>query len=119
MHYMIAFHEPSEEFVRRKDPEQSGPYWGAWNAYIGALGQAGIVVSGNGLLEPDTASTVRVRAGRRQVHDGPFADTKEQLGGYFIIDVPDLDAALDWAAQSPAALTGSVEVRPVMPPPNA
>jgi hypothetical protein len=60
---------------------------------------------------------VRMRDGRRQVQDGPHPDTKEQLGGYFVIDVPDLDAALDWAARSPASAYGSTEVRPVLPPP--
>jgi hypothetical protein len=63
------------------------------------------------------ATTVRIRDGRRQVEDGPFADTKEQLGGYFVIEVPDLDTALDWAAKAPSALTASVEVRPVLPMP--
>jgi hypothetical protein len=63
------------------------------------------------------ATTVRLRGGQRQVQDGPFADTKELLGGLFLIDVPDLDAALVWAARCPAAATGSVEVRPQLPPP--
>lgn len=119
MHYMIAFHELADDFAKRQDPDAAGPYWGAWNAYIGALGHAGVIVNGSGLLPPETASTVRLRNGQREVHDGPFADTKEQLAGFFIIDVADLDAALEWAAKSPAALTGSVEVRPVMPPPDA
>jgi hypothetical protein len=119
MQYMIAFNEPADEFAKRHDPKTSGPHWGAWTAYIDAMAKAGIIISGNGLLGPETASTVRVRDGKRAVHDGPFADTKEQLAGYFIIEVPNLDTALDWAAQAPAALNGSVEVRPVMPPPNA
>ena len=56
-----------------------------------------------------------MRGGKRQVQDGPYADTKEKLGGFFIIDVPDLDKALEWAARCPAASTGSVEVRPTLP----
>jgi hypothetical protein len=59
---------------------------------------------------------LRVRDGKRHVQDGPFADTKEQLAGYFIIEAPDLDAALEWAARSPSAAYASVEVRPVLPP---
>ena len=74
------------------------------------------VCPGDGLQGPHAATTLRVRQGARTVEDGPFADSKEQLGGYFVIDVPDLDTALDWAAQAPCALTGSVEVRPVLPP---
>jgi hypothetical protein len=73
------------------------------------------MVSGNGLQPPHTATTVRIQDGKRHVQDGPFADTKEQLGGYFIIDVPHVDAALEWAARAPCASTGGVEVRPVMP----
>ncbi len=118
MQYMLIFTEPTEEFAKREDPTQAPAYWGAWSDYIGAMGAAGIVVSGNGLLPPHTASTLRIEDGRRVIHDGPFAETKEQLGGYFIIEVDDLDTALDWAAKSPAASVGAVEVRPVMPPPE-
>lgn len=60
---------------------------------------------------------MRLRGGKRQVQDGPFADTKEHLGGYFIVEVPSLDVALEWAARAPCAATGSSEVRPVLPPP--
>lgn len=116
MQYMLMLNEPETEFAKRHHPEQAGPYWGGWNAYIGAMAQAGIIVSGNGLQGPDAATTVRVRDGRRAVEDGPFADSKEQLGGYFIIEVPDLDAALEWAARAPSASSASVEVRPVLPP---
>jgi hypothetical protein len=69
---------------------------------------------GNALVPTFSATTVRVRDGRRDVQDGPYADTKEQLGGYYVIDVPDLDAALEWAAKNPAASTGAVEVRPIL-----
>ena len=119
MQYMIIFSETETEFAQRTDPQLSGAYWGAWGAYIGALQASGIVLSGNGLQPPHTATTVRVRDGRRQVQDGPFADSKEQLAGYFIIEVPDLDTALDWAARAPSASYASVEVRPVLPPMQA
>jgi len=79
---------------------------------------AGVMVKGDGLQSPMLATTVRVIDGKRQVQDGPFADSKEQLGGYFIIEVPDLDTALDWAARAPSAVSASVEVRPVLPPLN-
>lgn len=117
MQYMLIFKEPTSEIAKRQDAVHAQTYWGAWNAYIGALQAAGVVVSGNGLEPPETGTTVRIRDGKRQVQDGPYADTKEHLGGYFIIDVPTLDAALEWAARSPAAVSGSTEVRPVMPPP--
>ncbi|HEV7211660.1 MAG TPA: YciI family protein [Blastococcus sp.] len=86
-----------------------------WNAYTQALIEAGIMVSGAGLQGVETATTVQVRAGERLLTDGPFADTKEHLLGFYVIDVPDLDSALDWAAKVPNVRTGSVEVRPVMP----
>jgi hypothetical protein len=116
MHYMLIFNETAENFALRDVPAEANAYWGAWSAYVGALNGSGLVVSGNGLQAPHTATTVRVRDGVRQVQDGPFADTKEQLGGYFIIDAPDLDTALDWAARSPSASYAAVEVRPVLPP---
>jgi hypothetical protein len=116
MQFMLILNETAEEFSRRTDPEQSGEYWGGWNAFIGAMAQAGVIVKGDGLQGPHAATTLRIRDGKRVVQDGPFADTKEQLGGYFIIEAPDLDAALEWAAKAPSALTASVEVRPVLPP---
>jgi hypothetical protein len=118
MQYMLMFSETEEDFASRSDPEKAGDYWGGWTAYIGAMAQAGIVVNGDGLEPPHTATTVRIRDGKRTIHDGPFADSKEQLAGYFVIEAPDLDAALEWAARSPSASTASVEVRPVMPPPQ-
>lgn len=115
MEYMIVFKEPQSDFDRRHDDA----YWGAWGAYVAALQQSGISKGGNGLQPPHTATQVRVRDGQRQVQDGPYPDTKEHLGGYFVIDVPSLDQALEWAARAPCASTGSVEVRPVLPPMGA
>ncbi len=119
MQYMLLLNETEGEFAQRNHPEHAQTYWGGWNAFIGAMAQAGVIVNGDGLHGPQTATTVRVRDGKRLVQDGPFADTKEQLGGYFVIEVADLDAALAWAARAPSASYASVEVRPVMPPPGA
>lgn len=118
MQYMLIYKETDVQFAERDHPEKAGAYWGAWTAYVGALAQAGVMVSGNGLQGPHAATTVRVRDGRREVQDGPYADAKEQLGGYMIVEVPDLDAALEWAARAPSAAYASVEVRPVLPPPS-
>jgi hypothetical protein len=76
--------------------------------------QKGVIVAGEGLYPTQTATTVRVRSGEKDVTDGPFAETKEQLGGFYVLDVKDLDEAIEWAAKIPGAETGSVEVRPVM-----
>jgi len=113
--YIILATETADAFAARTDPERSGEYWSAWSGYIDALAQSGVMVSAGGLQPPDSATTVRLQDGRRTVQDGPFADTKEQLGGYFVVDVPDLDAALAWAERCPSAGYASVEVRPLLP----
>jgi hypothetical protein len=74
----------------------------------------GIFVAGDGLYPTATATTVRVRDGERSVTDGPFAETKEQLGGFYVLDVKDLDEAIEWAAKIPGAQFGSIEIRPVL-----
>lgn len=117
MEYMLMYRETEKDFATRDDPNAAPAYWAAWNAYIGAMMGAGVMTSGNGLHPPHASTTVRMREGKRQVQDGPFADTHEHLAGYVIINVPALDAALEWAARAPCATTGSTEVRPVLPPP--
>ena len=90
-------------------------HWlGAYVAYVEAMSKAGVLKTSTGLQPSATATTVRTVNGKTQVLDGPYADTKEQLGGFHIIDVDDLDAALSWAARCPTALHGVVEVRPLM-----
>jgi len=113
MKYLILAYESSAAFDARTGEDRAA-YMGAWQAYAAALKNSGHHVSGSGLEAPSTGTTVRLRGGERTVQDGPYADTKEQLGGFFIIDVPDLDVALDWAARCPAAADGVVEVRPVL-----
>ena len=87
----------------------------AYGAYTQALRKEGVLQGSNRLQPVATATTVRIADGKTQVLDGPYADSKEQLGGYYLIDVPDLDAALAWAARCPAAGHGTIEVRPVWP----
>ena len=86
----------------------------AGKAYGEALQAAGIFIGGAGLESSETATTVSIRGGKRQVHDGPYPETKEFLAGFAIIDVPNLDAALEWAARHPAAAFASVEIRPLL-----
>ena len=117
MQYVLLYNETPTEVARGSDPAQSAAYWGAWDAYIGAMSEAGVMVGGNGLQPPETGTTLRIEGGTRHVQDGPYPDTKEMLGGYIVVDVPDLDAALEWAARAPCVSAGSVEVRPVLPPP--
>jgi hypothetical protein len=85
----------------------------AYQAYGEALRKAGVYKGSNRLQPIAAATTVRLADGKSQVLDGPYVETKEQLGGYYLIDVPDLDAAISWAARCPGASHGSVEVRPI------
>lgn len=117
MQYALLYNETQAELTRASSAD-APVYWGAWNAYMGAMAAAGIMRGGSALMPPATATTLRIADGNWQVEDGPFADTKEQLGGFVIIDVADLDAALEWAARAPCASAGSVEVRPVMEAPG-
>jgi hypothetical protein len=108
MKYALLVHQTKEN-AERYDPATAA----AGKAYGDALQAAGILVGAAGLGGPQTATTVSLREGKRQVHDGPYAETKEFLGGIAFIEVPDLDTALTWAARHPAAAAGLVEVRPV------
>jgi hypothetical protein len=116
MKYTILIYETEADFATRADAKRKDAYYGAYRAYTKALMDAGIMAGGAGLQPAQLATTIRHRDGRRQVQDGPYAETKEQLGGYYLIDVPGLDEALEWAARCPAAATGIVEVRPNLPP---
>ena len=112
MKYTILIYENAADFSARTDDRWKDAYWGAYRAYTKALTDAGVFVGGAALQPARLATTIRQHNGKRAVQDGPYAEAKEQLGGYCIIDVPDLDKALDWAARCPAASTGVVEVRP-------
>lgn len=109
MKYAILVYETEQDFTDREK------YMPAYNAYSQALVEAGVAAGGAALYPGHTATTLRLQNGQRKVQDGPYADTKEQLGGFFIIEVADLDTALDWAARCPAASNCAVEVRPLLP----
>jgi hypothetical protein len=113
MRYVMLIYESPADFEAR-GPSKREPYRAAWRAYYNALVQAVAYVAGGApLKEPGTGTTVRVKDGRRHVQDGPFAEAKDQLGGFMILDFASLDDALEWAARCPVAATGAVEVRPM------
>jgi hypothetical protein len=113
MKYMLILaSNPDDEPA--PDDDAFGAYMAEWAAYSQALAEAGAMVAGEALQGVDTASTVQVRDGRRIVTDGPFIESKEVIGGYYVIDVADLDEALEWAARIPNSHFGTIEVRPVM-----
>lgn len=107
---MIYSNEAAESAATEAD---NADMLAAYGAYAGAMAQAGVMVGGERLRPTEMATSVRVKGGKTEVLNGPYADTREQLGGYFMIDVPDLDAALHWAARCPSASHGTIEVRPV------
>ena len=86
----------------------------AYGVLTQEMQEKGVLVAGEGLYPTQTATTIRVRDGERSVSDGPFAETKEQLGGFYVLDVRDLDEAIEWASKIPGSQVGSVEIRPVM-----
>ena len=114
MQFALLIYENPEAFASRKS-ERNDAYIGAWRAYHKALIESGTFVAGDPLEVPETGTTVRIKEGKRGVQDGPYADAKEQLGGFTILELPSLDAALEWAARCPAASYGVVEVRPLAP----
>jgi hypothetical protein len=113
MQYALLIYESPTEFALRQREEGEVVYVGAWRTYYKAMVAAGIYLDGNPLEAPETGTTLRERSGQRQIQDGPYASTKEQLGGFILLELPSLDAALEWAARCPAAAYGSVEVRPI------
>ncbi|HEY0232728.1 MAG TPA: YciI family protein [Dokdonella sp.] len=112
MHYLLMLYANEDGWKTLSKAEQEQGV-AAYAAYTEALNKAGVLAGSNRLQPISAATTVRIADGKTQVLDGPYADTKEQLGGYYMIDVADLDAAIAWAARCPGAGHGIVEVRPV------
>jgi hypothetical protein len=112
MQYMLMIYASEAGWANLTPAEQQQGV-AAYTAYTEALKKAGVLAGSNRLQDTHTATTVRQVNGKAQVLNGPYAESKEQLGGYYLINVPDLDAALSWAARCPGASHGTVEVRPV------
>ena len=112
MKYLILIFS-NENAMQSATPAQRDEMHGAYMAYTEAMQKAGVLAGGERLQPTSTATTVRMTGGKTEVLNGPYAETKEQLGGYYLIDVPDLDAALSWASRCPGASRGTLEVRPI------
>ena len=113
MQYMLLIYDDESAWQRMSKEEADG-LMGEYFAYTDELRERGAFVEGAPLQPTATATTVRIREGEQLVTDGPFAETKEQLGGYYLIDCDTLDEAIEWAGKVPSARLGSIEVRPVM-----
>lgn len=112
MQYLLMLYADESGWSKMSRAEQEQGV-AAYGAYTQALKTAGVLVGSNRLKDTDTATTVRLVNGKSQVLDGPYVDSKEQLGGYYLIEAPTLDEALTWAARCPGAGHGTIEVRPV------
>jgi hypothetical protein len=112
MQYLLLIYSNEAAMASATEADR-GRTMAAYGAYTEAMVQAGILVGGNRLRPASAATTVRTVEGKVQVLDGPYAETKEQLGGYYLIEAPDLDAALSWAERCPGTAVGAIEVRPI------
>ena len=113
MHYLLLIYQDEVAHAEWSQELLAAEYQ-AYNGYSEAATKSGALLSGNPLMPTSTATTVRVRSGKILTTDGPFAETKEQLGGYYLMDCKDLDEAIALAAKIPAAADGSIEIRPIM-----
>lgn len=118
MNFSILIHETAEVFAMRDDPAQRPALYAPIGAYVKALRDAGVFVGGAGLEAPPTASVLSANGTGWKVQDGPFADTKEQLAGIIIIDVPDRERALEWARRFPTQPGRKIELRANLVPPS-
>ena len=114
MQYLLLIHDDESQWSTMSDDERNELYAG-YGAFTTDLRDSGALVGANQLQPTTTATTVRVRDDETLTTDGPFAETKERLGGYYLIEVESLDEAIEWAAKIPTARTGTIEVRPVVP----
>jgi len=113
MQYMLLIYNDPHTWESMSEADR-GAIYGAYGTFTEELNSSGKMVAGDALQSIDTATSVRVRGGETMTTDGPFAETKEVLGGYYLIDVETLDEALEWAAKLPGSSYGTVEVRPVV-----
>ena len=117
MQYLLLIYNNERNWTELTQPEAQ-KLMGEYMSFTDAIAKSGHYKGGNALQPTNTATTVRVREGKRQTTDGPFAETREQLGGYYLVDAADLDEAIKIAERIPGARTGGIEVRPVMPTPS-
>jgi hypothetical protein len=113
MQYMMLIYQDESKMAATPVAGKVTDMSAAYVAYTDALKKAGVWLAGDALQPTRSATSVRLADGKTNVVDGPFAETREQLGGYYLIDAPDLDAAISWAARCPGAARGTVELRPV------
>jgi hypothetical protein len=117
MQYLLLIYDAEKEWSSMSEAEQ-GKMFGEYMEFTRGIKQSGHYIGGEALQPIATATTVRVRNGKTVTTDGPFAETREQLGGYYLIEAKNLDDAIAVAAKIPSSRTGSIEVRPIMETPK-
>ena len=118
MRYMLLIYGQEGQWGNASEAEQEAEM-AKWYGYTQELQNAGVSTAGDALQPTSTATSVRDKDGEPMVTDGPFAETKEQLGGYYLLDVPNLDEAIKWAHKCPGAVKGTIELRPIQEFPDA
>ena len=118
MQYLLLIYQNEQE-ASKMNAADAGSMRSDYRSYTESIAKSGHYKGGNALQPTNTATTVRVRGVKRQATDGPFAESREQLGGYYLVDAKDLDEAIGLAERIPGARTGSIEVRPILPIPAA
>ena len=113
MRYLLLIYENEKAWMSIPE-EQQGAIFGEYMAFTESIKKSGNLIGGDPLQPTETATTIRVREGKRLVTDGPFAETREQLGGYYMVEAKDLDEAISIAERIPSVRMGSIEIRPVM-----
>jgi hypothetical protein len=113
MQYLLLIYDEESKWAAMGEDERNSVY-AEYGAFTQALQESGALVGANQLQPTGTATTVRIREGEQLVTDGPFAETKEALGGYYLVEVDTIDEALEWAAKIPSARYGTIEVRPIV-----
>ena len=114
MQYMLLIYDDETQWGRMSEEDRDG-VMREYFEYTSQLRESGAYANGGQLQPTQTATTVRLRDGEQVVTDGPFAETKEQLGGFYIVEAETIDEAIEWAAKIPSARLGSIEVRPLVP----
>ena len=116
MQYLLLIYNNEKNWTELPQAD-AGALMGDYQSFTESIAKSGHYKGGNALQPTNTATTVRVRDGKRQTTDGPFAETREHLGGYYLVDAKDLDEAISMAERIPGARTGGIEVRPILPMP--
>ena len=113
MKYALVIYENEADFAKREGPDAEA-YWAGWTSYTQSIQDANVMEGGAGLQPPSETTTLRHTDGKTNLQNGPFGESADHLGGFYLIDVPNVDAAIEWASRIPISEQGRVEIRPLL-----